>query len=71
MGKKFRYFLRALSLMKLIAFKMPQYLEDGKLTVTEMAVFIRSVLEIGGWKSHLVVPDSLMDATVEFALDED
>lgn len=68
MSKYMRYLLRAFALAALLANKIPQYLADGKITIEELVDLAKNVLEIGGWKADITVPDSWKDAAVDFTL---
>jgi hypothetical protein len=71
MTKYVKYILRAFALAALVAEKLPIYLEDGKITLAEMVDFIERVLEIGGWKAEIVIPDNLLSTEGIFKLKEE
>lgn len=68
MTKYLKYIVRAFALAALVAEKLPIYLEDGKITLAEMVEFIEKVLEIGGWKAEIVLPEDFLSTEGVFRL---
>ena len=68
MTKYLKYIVRAFALAALVAEKLPIYLEDGKITLAEMVEFVERVLEIGGWKAEIALPDGLLTTEGVFKL---
>ena len=69
MSKFMKYFMRGAAIASLLAVKVPVMVADGKITVAEMADFMTSVLDVGGWKGEIEVPEQIAGVSLKAVIE--
>ena len=65
MFKWFKYISKGIAIINVLAVEIPRVIEDGQISVQEMANIVTAICLAGGWKVNVKVPKDISEALIE------